>query len=257
MNSNVLLVLRFLLILNLFPISTGFSQNENSLFNKANKEYKEGHFDKATSHYLSIYKNGIISFELCYNLGNCYYNQNEIAKSILWYERAKKMDANNVDLLYNLNLAKQKTIDKVELKPTIFIVDWWWNIVFMFNVNSWAILTIVLFVAVLVLVLWFLFTNSIPIRKWALYISFSMFVLFLIASFAAWSHKNYILDNRSLIIIQPSCNVKSSPDEKSALLFVIHEGAKVLKTDQVGEWIEVQIENGSKGWIKMEEAEVI
>jgi len=52
-------------------------------------------------------------------------------------------------------------------------------------------------------------------------------------------------------------SVKSSPDANSVDLFVIHEGIKVEITDNIGDWSEMKIANGSKGWIKKEEYQKI
>ncbi|HCT71041.1 MAG TPA: hypothetical protein DF409_08425, partial [Bacteroidales bacterium] len=55
---------------------------------------------------------------------------------------------------------------------------------------------------------------------------------------------------KTAIIFPPTLPVKSSPDESSIDLFVIHEGLKVTVIDRIGEWQEIRIANGSKGWIK-------
>ena len=56
--------------------------------------------------------------------------------------------------------------------------------------------------------------------------------------------------NKEAIIFTASVTVKSSPDEKSTDLFVVHEGLKIKITDTAGEWSEIKIANGSVGWIK-------
>lgn len=257
MKRKIILYVGISILLSIFQLSSAVAESQTSVFEKANKAYQIKNYSEATSLYLSIYKSGTTSFEMCYNLGNSYYKQNEFAQAIIWYERAKRLDVNNEDVNFNLNIARTKIADKIEPVPTIFLVDWWWNFVFLFNVNIWAIVTLSFFLITLLLIVWFLFSNSISTRKWALYLSFSIFSLFLITSLAAWSHRNYVLDTHSLIIIEPSCNVISSPDENSALLFVIHEGSKVRKTDQVGEWLEIKLDNGTKGWVRNEEVEVI
>ena len=52
-------------------------------------------------------------------------------------------------------------------------------------------------------------------------------------------------------VINPSkAGVKSSPDDKSVDLFVVHEGTKVTVMDRIGIWKEVRIANGNSGWIQ-------
>jgi SH3-like domain-containing protein len=59
------------------------------------------------------------------------------------------------------------------------------------------------------------------------------------------------------IVFTPSITIKSSPNENSVDLFVIHEGTKVQILDQVGTWRKIKIQNGSVGWIEMENIQVI
>ncbi len=244
----------FTLMLSGFAIF-GFTQND--VFEKANAAYKIKNYSEATSLYLSIYEKDVTSVELCYNLGNCFFKQNDFAKAILWYERAKRLDPLNSDVDFNLNVTRSKIVDKIEKKPTLFLVDWWWNFVFLFGATQWTIISILFFCGFLSLVALVLFSNSIVLRKWSLSISLFVFGLFLVFTVAAWSHWSILKDESALIVMEPSCNVKSSPDENSTLLFVIHEGLKVYQTDEIGEWIEIKLDNDTKGWIKKSEAEVI
>jgi len=59
------------------------------------------------------------------------------------------------------------------------------------------------------------------------------------------------------ILISPTVTIKSSPDEKSVDLFVLHEGTKVQLKDQIGNWYEIRIANGSVGWIPASAVEKI
>jgi SH3-like domain-containing protein len=49
--------------------------------------------------------------------------------------------------------------------------------------------------------------------------------------------------------MQPSVNAKSSPDELSTNMFVLHEGTKVVLIDSVQNWKEIRISDGNKGWV--------
>jgi SH3-like domain-containing protein len=44
--------------------------------------------------------------------------------------------------------------------------------------------------------------------------------------------------------------VKSSPENDGTRIFVIHEGTKVQVVDEVGEWSQISLMNGNKGWVK-------
>ena len=244
-----------------FLLFTGFMSGvfaqSGSAMDKANQAYKSKNYDEASQLYLSVYNQGQTSSALCYNLGNCYFKLSDFSKSILWFERAKRLAPNDEDIDFNLNVARLKIVDKSEQLPAIFLVDWWNGFLHLFSTTVWGVISLVLFVVCLVLVAVFLFSNSIISRRASFYGAILFLVLFAVSSLAALSQRNAILSTRELIVMQPSCNVKSSPDENSTLLFVVHEGIKVFQTDEVGEWIEIKLDNGTKGWIKKSDAEVI
>lgn len=178
-------------------------------------------------------------------------------KSILWYERALRLAPNDEDIDFNLNVARLKIVDKSEKLPSVFFVNWWNGFLRLFSATTWGILSLLLLVGFLAILSVFLFSNNILLRKSSFYGAIAFLVLFSISSLAALMQRNSILNTGELIVMQPSCNVKSSPDENSTLLFVVHEGIKVSQTDEVGEWIEIKLDNGTKGWIKKADAEVI
>ena len=73
-----------------------------------------------------------------YNLGNSYYKAGEIAKAVLNYERALLMKPGNSDIRANLEVARAKTIDKVEPVPEVFFVSWTKALINSMSVDAWA-----------------------------------------------------------------------------------------------------------------------
>ena len=47
----------------------------------------------------------------------------------------------------------------------------------------------------------------------------------------------------------PTVMVKSSPNESSVDLFVLHEGTKVEVMEESESWLKIKIANGSVGWM--------
>lgn len=252
---------RYLISVFIFLLCTGINSvvlaQTQPVMQKANLAYKDKKFEEASQLYLSIYTQGQTSPTLCYNLGNCFFKLNDFSKSILWYERAKRLAPNDEDIDFNLNVARLKIVDKSERLPKIFFVEWWENFLRLFSATAWGIISLVLFVVLLAIVAIFLFSNHMITRRVAFYGAVLFLILCSVSLVAALLQRNSILNTKELIVMQPSCNVKSSPDENSTLLFVVHEGIKVSQTDQVGEWIEVKLDSGAKGWILKSDAEII
>jgi tetratricopeptide (TPR) repeat protein len=257
---NTLKIYRLVVSVALILFLSGFSgasAQSGSAMDKANQAYKAKKYEEASQLYLSVFNQGETSPVLCYNLGNCYFKLNDFSKSILWYERAQRLAPNDEDIDFNLNVARMKIVDKSDKMPAVFFVDWWNGFLRFFSATTWGILSLLLLIGFLAILSVFLFSNRILFRKVSFYGAIVFLVLFSVSSLAALMQRNSILNANELIVMQPSCNVKSSPDENSTLLFVVHEGIKVSKTDEVGEWIEIKLDNGTKGWIKKADAEVI
>ena len=79
---------------------------ENSLFEQANKEYENQNYSIAISLYDSILNNGLESGELYYNLGNCYYKNQDWA-NVIWHYEKSLIFKKEQKVLKNLNLTKQ------------------------------------------------------------------------------------------------------------------------------------------------------
>jgi len=63
--------------------------------------------------------------------------------------------------------------------------------------------------------------------------------------------------HNTAIVISPSVTAKSSPDEAGTSLFVFHEGLKVVVMEKVAGWVKIKLSNGSVGWLKLTDIEII
>ncbi len=230
--------MKYLLISIILTLSIQtYSQNNQILADSARIYFKNAKYQKAIDSYKKIITSGEESAGLFYNLGNAYYKNNNIPLAITNYERAKKLNPNDEDINFNLRLAKTQTIDKVKSLPVFFLSDWYNSSTNILNSNIWAYLSI------------FSFLGSLS------------FLLLLGMSFVsmASSHnqKKLNIDTQFAIITNPSVNIKSSPDESSTSLFILHSGTKLQVVDQIQDWYKIKIENGEIGWIKFNDVEKI
>src|SRR6266487_4259022 len=113
------------LIFPLLMISLVSLADENQVFfDSANNAYYKNNFETAIKYYDKIINNGYQSAEVHYNLGNAYYKINKTAFAILNYEKALKLAPNDENIKFNLKLANQKTVDKIDGIPQLFITEW-------------------------------------------------------------------------------------------------------------------------------------
>ncbi len=224
---------------------------------KANKAYSEGAFTTAAELYQKVIASGYESPELYYNLGNSYFKLNEFASAILWYERAKRIDPGNEDINFNLNVANNKIADKIEPLPELLHKRWYFAMVRLFSIDAWAITGIVLLILALNCGSVYLISRVLLLRKIGFWTGFIILFIALISILFAWSGYTTLKSTNEAIVFTPTITVKSSPDEKSTDLFVVHEGTKVRLLDNISGWYEIKIANGSVGWLPVSALEKI
>ncbi len=237
------------------------SQPGQSLLDSANSAYAKGEFQKAANLYEDIGKMGYEAPEVYFNLGNAYFKLDQLGLSILNYERAKKLSPNDEDLKFNLKLANQRTIDKAESLPRLFLDEWWDNLKSMHSERTWGIRSIVCFMIFLFFSGVFITADRIFTKQLGFWLA-SLFFLFASASFlvSSSSYRSSSGEN-SAVIISSSVEVKNSPAETGKKLFILHEGTKV-STPQVilspdGGWVMVQLSTEKAGWVKRSSLEFI
>ena len=251
MKKNVLLVV--VLLMALFSHAT-----ENQLIiAKANKAYTDGLFTNAVDLYKQVLTSGNESWELYYNLGNSYYKMNDFASAILYYEKAKKLDPGNEDINFNLKVTNNKIADKIEPLPELFYKRLYRNVVELFPVDIWARITILTLILSLFFALFYVMSQRVFLRKMGFWTGILFFILSLVSVHFAIQNYKTLQNNTEAIIFTPTVTIKSSPDEKSIDLFVLHEGTKVNILDNIGNWYEIRIANGSVGWLPVSSLEKI
>ena len=225
---------------------------------EADSAYIQGDYLTAISIYEWIVENQGVNATLYMNLGNCWLKRDEIAKAILCYERAYLIDPSDPDVRFNLELARTKTVDKVNPVNQLFIVVWFKKLLAVLDVNGWAVLTVILFAVTILLAGVLLFSKKSGIRK----ISFSFSVFFLLLSILSFifatTQMGNIRNRDTAIIMSPSVTVKSTPTSAGTDLFIIHEGRKVQILDSsMKEWVEIRLEDGNTGWVPVNVMEII
>lgn len=236
-------------VLLLFSIITQAQTTFEEKFELANTLYTQAQYDSAVLIYESILESDLESAALYYNLGNTYFKLRNYPKSILYFEKALKLAPNDNDILENLQIANSRIVDKIEPMPELFFKVWWRNFCNIFHPDTWAILSILALVILLVLVFWFLVSRNHAVRKTTFFFGI-LFIFVLIGTLAiAAQGRASLKQENQAIIFSPTITVKSAPGISSVDLFILHEGAKVTILDNVSGWNRIRIANGSVGWL--------
>ncbi|MCH2216094.1 MAG: tetratricopeptide repeat protein [Flavobacteriales bacterium] len=225
-------------------------------FSLGNDAYMKGDYETALNHFLEAEPN-TEGLAINYNLGNAYFKLGQIPECILHYERALRFDPSNEDVQYNLSIANDLIVDKIEVLPKSKFQIWWRTFRYSLGPDGWAKLCIALALVAVLLFLLYYFSHSTNVRRLAFFGGLIGFLLLVFAYTLAVSAENYRYAEKSAIIFTDKVDVKSEPRGGSVNVFVLHAGTKVDILSREGEWYEVKIASGAQGWIYQDELKLV
>ncbi len=231
-----------------FIISFSLFANVENTFQQANELYSNGEYTQAIELYDSLINSNVSSANIYYNIGNSYFKLDDIPNAILYFEKAKKIEPNNLDIIYNIELANTRIADKIEQVPQFFLKTIYLTTLNSLTEKQWTTVNISLFIIFLIFIVLF-YTRSTNRRLW---LSFS--IAFIILTFTSGiigfqSYKQKTTHNTA-IIFTPTIDIKSAPDTKSNTIFILHQGTKISLLEKTAQWQKVRIASGSEGWLK-------
>ena len=252
-SGNMATKMVLILVVCLFSVATSFAVTKI----EADSAYARGEYQQAIKDYEALLKLGA-SADLYYNLGNAYYRTENITRAVLNYERALLLSPGDRDIRFNLQIAQSKTIDKIVPESEMFFFTWYRSLVNLMSVDGWARTSLVSLTLVIILLLVYLFSDRIWLRKIGFFGGFVLLILFVLSNIFAWQQKQNFLFRKGAIVTVPSVTVKSTPANNGTDLFILHEGTKVIITDgSMKGWKEIRIADGKEGWIESKQIEEI
>jgi tetratricopeptide (TPR) repeat protein len=239
----------YILFVGLFVTSSSYATAPYTASDSGNAAYMKGNYTKAITFYNNFLSSGYESYAVYFNLGNSYYKTNDFPRAILNYEKAKKLAPTDADIQFNLQLANQKTVDKIGTDNQLFFVGWWNNFLNLASERGWAIICIILFCACLTLIIFYLLSPNRIIKQLSFWCGILMLILSLFSFCLAHTQYMEATTHDSAIVMTATVTVKGAPADNATQLFVIHQGAKVKVLKTEGNWVEVKLANGNQGWM--------
>ena len=232
--------------------------------------YESHNYKEAVDAFESIISLGEESAEVYYNLANAYFklgqhkesavrpfSSGELGKAILNYHRALKLNPAMADARYNLELAVDHTND-TESIPQSFIATLWHGLRSMMTSNGWTITSIIMLATALILVMFYLLSANIMLRKVGFFMAIVLIVCFFFVTALAISSRHALQsDNRAVVICNDTTPVHASPDSASKIIRQPSQGVTVRISRQHGDWTEITFADGEMGWIRKTAIEAI
>lgn len=247
----------------IFVIS-GHAEDPSFLVHKGNEFYREGKFDNAVKLYQEAIQGGYNNGHIYYNLGNSFYRLNKLGPAIFAYRKALLDLPRNADIIANLNLARKQVKDRIIIDNTVAI-DRLLILANYFSRYELTIFSLILFVATCcAYILRRIHENSTTIGAFVI----SCLVLFIISGSLIFSRLGYDGKPKFVIpfiksahspgvIVAPIANIHSGNADQYQVTFILHEGVEVDIGEIRGNWVQIILPTGQRGWIKADDIEIL
>ncbi len=232
-----------------------FSQNNEKFFDDASLLYNQENYQASLDNYLKVYNNGYESLELYYNIANCYYKLGLNSKSILFYEKALKIDSNDKETNFNLDFLNTQLIDQINNVDNISLFIIFDKVLHYLSCNQLVNISLLFFWVLILFIFVISITKKIKVKN--LFFSLSLISFFFSLIFFILAIVNFYTIKDYAILIPSNIYIKSAPSIQSEDLFMLHEGVKMELIDNFDSWSKIKLYNGMTGWIKTEYVEVI
>lgn len=236
------------LLIILFVTSPVFAQTIASLDN-ASQAYEQGDFENAIQFFELTIEGGIYNGEIFYNLGNAYYQQNDIAYALLNYRRALQSLPRDLDL--NIQLARARSIRTIPQQdvahPLILMEQMTENAV---TVHELGLITLVIWV-----LLWTLIALYQLQREWrgTLKLAIGICLIFVLGLGALLGTRIYVYNNMSpAIVTVGSAPVYSGPSVSYFHQSDLFAASEIYVVEKQDEWRRFVTPDNQQGWIQAE-----
>lgn len=238
-----------LILLSSLTALTFSQERSEDKFRKGVTQFSAGNFKEALDAWNDLYNTGYRSASLAYNIGNAYFKLDNIPSAILFYERAYLLDPTDENINYNLQIARTLIVDRFNEIPELFFVKWYHYIALSLPTNTWARISIISFILCLLLISLYIYSSNYRYKLIGFWSAVFLIILTVSSLNFSLKNKSLVYDSHKAIIMTPAVSGKSSPDNSGTDLFVLHEGTKVKVEDIVGDWYDIRLSDGNKGWV--------
>ncbi len=229
--------------------STGFAQTESKQFwAQASRYYAEEQYDSAQQVYLKLLEQYGGQADLYYNLGNTAYRLQQTDSAILFYEKSLLLDPHNAATKQNLALAQSRIINPLPNAPVFFFTKWWHALLTAFNPNTWAWLSLAVFLLLLALI-YFNKNSKQAVSYMGRWLSLSIVCLLLLLCLAYFSF-DYTRNSGKAVVMGEYKTLFDVPSGKTVM--EVPEGTVVLIIGADKGYYRLRLPNGNEGWMKTE-----
>jgi tetratricopeptide (TPR) repeat protein len=225
-----------------------WAETPEEAFERGNAAYAAGDWAGAASAYRTVLDFRVHDARVNFNLGNAEFRLRRLGPAILHFEKARRLDPADPEIVANLRFAQSFRFDRVEVVEPMLPVRALHRAQSVLGVNGQSVLIVVLAWVIAALLAWGLSRQGRfgPGHGWIL--AALLLVLALVG--LSWWDSYERLELRQLAVVQaPAVELVAGPGPSNPSLLTIHEGLTVRILDEREGWVQVSLPNGINGWI--------
>jgi tetratricopeptide (TPR) repeat protein len=246
---HVALAAAVLLAATLVEAAAAAAAEPSEILDTGNAAYRRGDYAGAATAYEELRSAGHGSADLLYNLGNAYLKGGDLGRAIANYERALLLAPRDTDLRDNLDLARERCVDKAPDR-SLALLGLASGALRRVTPNEWALAFVCSYV--LLLATWVAPTFRPSARRWAGVprLPLALAVALSLIGLRAWS-EHARPRSRAVVVARSHTSevtVRSGPGESYIGEFSLHPGTVVRIIEEREGWLKIAFSPSLRGW---------
>jgi tetratricopeptide (TPR) repeat protein len=231
------------------------ADRRDEAWRRGNDAYLHGDYAGAVAAYQELDREGLVSADLYFNLGDAYYRQGKLGRAIWSFERAAALEPDDDDARYNLTqarkMADRRAHDKIEGADHDPI---WMRIVTGLGPSTETWLFVAIYLAFFGALASRLLRRRAGEHTRAL-LGAAAAILGVVALLSgALLAGRALLDRVPFGVVLPDVvAVKEGADTNYRTSFELHAGLRVRLLEHDQEWLRIRLPNGLEGWVREQE----
>lgn len=232
-----------------FSLGLQAQENNDALFNKGINAFNEKDYAASAQVFEKLVKTDSLNATLHYNLGTAYLRLQNTGLSIYHLEKSLKLQPDYEVARINLNFAEKLKTKVTKGNLPIPQQQMLYSVFNFLKPNAWAYLAIAsMFLTVIVLVIYRLNSNA-TAKKALFTLSIFTLVISIGSYFISKNQSDYLLMNNYVIVKDKEVLLMTEPRSVAKITATLNEGEKGFIQEETNQWIKIQLQNDTIGWV--------
>jgi len=232
-----------------FSLGLQAQENNDALFNKGINAFNQKDYAASAQVFEKLVKTDSLNATLHYNLGTAYLRLQNTGLSIYHLEKSLKLQPDYESARINLNFAEKLKTKVTKGNLPIPQQQILYSVFNFLKPNAWAYLAIAsMFLTVIALIIYRLNSNA-TAKKTLFTLSIFTLAISIGSYFISKNQSDYLLMNNYVIVKDKEVLLMNEPRSVAKITATLNEGEKGFIQEETNQWIKIQLQNDTIGWV--------